>query len=174
MTLLLDFDGTLNPGPYTTRYKCNGVPTPEAKAAVKAYRDAGIEVIIFTARLADAMTMQRARIEVEIQRWTAEHFDGWTPSVTCAKYPGVILDDNAIRFDGKNWPTVEQIKGHGTFTSPDDYKPAPDYKQAFLGAMALAEGYFKIYHLLQGHPVDAADYREIQRLRALRDAAKGE
>lgn len=165
MTLLLDFDGTLCPGPYTSRFECNGEPTPEAKAAVQAYRDAGIEVIIFTARLSDVIRSQR--ITSAIQEWTAEHFDGWKPEVTCIKYPGVILDDNAIRFDGKHWPTVEQIQGHGTFTSPDEYIPEPDWKQAFMDAMEILDAQHR-------YMASWLESKEAERLRALRDAAKGE
>lgn len=60
------------------------------------------------------------------------------------------------------------------FYEEQNPKPEPDYKAAFLDAMEWVDEFFGRYRETLEHPANAADYREIQRIRTLRDAAKGE
>ena len=119
--LLIDFDGTLCPGPYTTRFECNGKPTPEAVQFIEDALAAGFECIIFTARLSDATTLERNRMHDAILAWCRAHFDDWSPLITAEKHPGIIIDDNAYRFKGE-WPTIATLQSHGTFTTAAAYK----------------------------------------------------
>jgi hypothetical protein len=121
--ILVDFDGTLCPGPYTSRFECNGKPTPEAVQFINDALAAGFEVIVFTARLSEpGSAYNEGRIRMAIEDWCSEHFDGWHPHVTAEKHPGIIIDDNAYRFEGY-WPDIEVLKGHGRFGSAAAYKP---------------------------------------------------
>src|ERR1051326_1269297 len=85
--VLCDFDGVLHRHYRYQGSKPTGHPTEGAKEALQALKDAGYEVLIFTARPCGPT-----------RRWLKQNgFQGLYKRVTNTKWPAIVLfDDRAI------------------------------------------------------------------------------
>ncbi len=100
---LVDFDGVLaetvdTPGPDQI-----GAPIPSLIRRVKIWRESGIEVRIFTARVSTEGGKRRALVQQEraaIETWCLEHLGEVLP-ITCEKSwrTARIYDDRAWRVE---------------------------------------------------------------------------
>jgi hypothetical protein len=105
-SIAVDFDGVIHS--YTSKWvSADVIPDPPVEGAIAWLNDMSrkFRVIIFTTR-GKAYEGQQA-----VKLWLREHgYEAPSIEVTAEKPPALIyLDDRAVRFDGKHFPTADQI-----------------------------------------------------------------
>jgi hypothetical protein len=105
-TVCCDFDGVIHS--YTSKWiDAATIPDPPVPGAIEWLNDISrkFRVIIFTTRGKEYAGQQAVKL------WLREHgYEAPSIEVTAEKPPALIyLDDRAVRFDGKNFPTGDQI-----------------------------------------------------------------
>lgn len=106
-TIAVDFDGVLHS--YTSPWvQAEVIPDPPVPGAIDWLREISedLRVVIHTTR--GKTPSGRAAV----QDWLVAH--GWeggaAVEVTAEKPPALVyLDDRAVRFNGKNFPTAEEV-----------------------------------------------------------------
>lgn len=106
-TIAVDFDGVIHS--YTSPWTCpEEINDPPTEGAIEWLNEMEkkFEVVIFTTRAKDPAGHDAVR------DWLREH--GYRPpngpEVTATKPAALIyLDDRAVRFDGTNFPTAEDV-----------------------------------------------------------------
>lgn len=119
-TVSIDFDGVLHSytSPWTTGSEINDGPTPGALEAVQSYINAGLRVIVCSARVKDEVDegysnskdgTSKERVNA-VEAWLEKH--GFPKLKVTAEKPEAILyiDDRGYMFKGDNWPCVGYIK----------------------------------------------------------------
>lgn len=110
--ILVDFDGTIAPFGYLFDYP---EPLPGAIEALKAFKEQGYKIIIFTSRLSPLWLEtvgQTPTQHIEYMRDYLERFGFEADGYTAQKVPSVAyIDDKAYRFEN-NWAEItERILG---------------------------------------------------------------
>ena len=105
-TVAVDFDATIaeyEHGQFS--WSDVGQPIPGAIAFIKALKELGFNVVIFSARAKDAGG-KRA-----IEGWVDKHASGLVSLVTSQKLPefDVMVDDRAIHFDNNYKEVLKEI-----------------------------------------------------------------
>jgi hypothetical protein len=111
-TIAVDFDGVLHQwdGLWKGYHVIEGTPTVGAMAWLDTIVH-DYDIVVFTVR-GNSWRGRRA-----VKKWLAK-WSFMEPhklrqiKVTAKKPPALVyLDDRAMRFDGKNWPSAERIRG---------------------------------------------------------------
>ena len=111
-TIACDFDGVINS--YTSGWTGDTLPDPPVPGAIEWLEEISkpCEVIIHTARIRPDQPGQ----EELIRAWLLKHGLS-TEALARLSFEGkvtatIYLDDRAIRFEGKNFPTAKEVKNH--------------------------------------------------------------
>jgi hypothetical protein len=107
--ILIDFDGTIAPfGPLFEAPE----PLPGAIEAIRAFKAAGMKVIIFTSRLSPLWLDSVGQSAFQHVDYITKYLDrfGITPDgFTAQKVPAIaMIDDKAYRYDN-NWDELRRI-----------------------------------------------------------------
>lgn len=103
----LDFDGVVHQydGKWTSPSDISGPPVLGVAKAIEDYRRAGFAVVIHSSRLANQEAIRA------MDAWLRAHIFMADIPLLATKPPAtVIIDDRCICFDGRHWPTVEELR----------------------------------------------------------------
>jgi hypothetical protein len=122
-SLACDFDGVINS--YESGWTDDSLPDPPVPGAIEWLEEItkGCKVTIHTARLRD---YQPNQLEL-MKEWLLKH--GLSEEALAkltfeSKITATIyLDDRAVRFTGKNFPSIEELRSHTTW---NEYKQKGD------------------------------------------------
>jgi hypothetical protein len=131
-TIAVDFDGVINS--YTSGFSGSEIPDPPVKGAIEWLEEMTkvCKILIHTARLEyeeeEGQPPQEQLIRDWLIKWgLSDEALGKLRFVT-KPVATIYLDDRAVRFTGKNFPTEERIRTHTTWNGPSNKeyrKPLP-------------------------------------------------